>query len=76
MRSKTILVLASFMGVAVVGNAHGAVVSGSGPTTAFLCEGPEHAEEVDQILQDQHGTRPGLVVRGPVHGARLAGGHS
>ena len=53
----------------------GALVSGSGPTTLFLCEGPEHAGEVDAYLQQECGTVPGLVVTGPVHGARVSGSH-
>jgi 4-diphosphocytidyl-2-C-methyl-D-erythritol kinase len=51
----------------------GALVSGSGPTTAFLCDGPEHAEEVAKALEARCGTAPPLVVAGPVHGARLTG---
>lgn len=53
----------------------GALVSGSGPTTVYLCEGPAHAEEVDDVLQEVCGTPPGLVVPGPVHGARVTGAH-
>ena len=56
-------------------SAHGALVSGSGPTTVFLCESPAHAQQVDQALQHDHGTEPALVVKGPVHGARVVGGH-
>jgi 4-diphosphocytidyl-2-C-methyl-D-erythritol kinase len=55
-------------------SAHGALVSGSGPTTVFLCESAAHAEVVDLHLQRHHGTDPAIVVRGPVAGARLAGG--
>jgi 4-diphosphocytidyl-2-C-methyl-D-erythritol kinase len=57
------------------GSALGALVSGSGPTTVFLCDGPVHAEEVDRTLQQEQGTAPCLVVKGPVHGARVVGGH-
>jgi len=57
------------------GSALGALVSGSGPTTVFLCDGPVHAEEVDRTLQQEQGTAPGLVVKGPVPGARVVGGH-
>ncbi len=55
-------------------SAHGALVSGSGPTTVFLCESAAHAEVVDLHLQREHGTAPALVVRGPVPGARVTGG--
>ena len=57
------------------GTALGALVSGSGPTTVFLCDGPVHAEEVDRTLRTEQGAGPGLVVKGPVHGARVVGGH-
>jgi 4-diphosphocytidyl-2-C-methyl-D-erythritol kinase len=56
-------------------SALGALVSGSGPTTVFLCGSIEHADEVDQLLQQERGTAPALVVKGPVPGARLTGGH-
>ena len=58
-----------------IASAHGALVSGSGPTTVFLCESPAHAQRVDQALQYDHGTEPALVVKGPVHGARVTGAH-
>jgi 4-diphosphocytidyl-2-C-methyl-D-erythritol kinase len=54
-------------------SARGALVSGSGPTTVFVCDSPAHAEEVDEVLQDECGTPPGIVVPGPVHGARVVG---
>jgi 4-diphosphocytidyl-2-C-methyl-D-erythritol kinase len=57
-----------------VASAHGALVSGSGPTTVFLCESAAHAEVVDLHLQRENGTPPALVVRGPVPGARVTGG--
>lgn len=57
------------------GAALGALVSGSGPTTVFLCDGPVHAEEVDRTLRSEQGTRPAIVVKGPVPGARVTGGH-
>jgi 4-diphosphocytidyl-2-C-methyl-D-erythritol kinase len=56
-------------------SAHGAIVSGSGPTTVFLCDSPDHAQQVDQALQYDHGTEPAIVVKGPVHGARVVGAH-
>jgi 4-diphosphocytidyl-2-C-methyl-D-erythritol kinase len=56
-------------------SAQGALVSGSGPTTVFLCEGPEHADQVDLLVQQECGTPPALVVAGPVHGARVTSAH-
>ena len=56
-------------------SAHGALVSGSGPTTVFLCDSPTHAQRVDQGLQYELATEPALIVKGPVHGARVVGGH-
>jgi 4-diphosphocytidyl-2-C-methyl-D-erythritol kinase len=61
-------------------SAHGALVSGSGPTTLFLCESPSHAEQVSEALEaigERTGRRilPPVVVRGPVHGARVTAAH-
>ena len=53
--------------------AFGGLVSGSGPTVAFLCGDAEHASYVDSRLQDVLGTAPGLVVKAPAHGARVVG---
>jgi 4-diphosphocytidyl-2-C-methyl-D-erythritol kinase len=47
-------------------SAHGALVSGSGPTTVFLCESREHALEVGSAFD-----RTALVAEAPVHGARV-----
>ena len=58
------------------GLAHGArggLVSGSGPTLAFLCQDPEHARRLDESLQYECDAFPGLVVKGPVPGARVVG---
>ncbi|OFN75911.1 4-(cytidine 5'-diphospho)-2-C-methyl-D-erythritol kinase [Corynebacterium sp. HMSC074E01] len=47
------------------------IVSGSGPTCAFLCEDEEIAQEVvAQVCADNRGTR-GLVTRGPTTGVTL-----
>lgn len=47
------------------------IVSGSGPTCAFLCEDEETAVEVvAQVCADNRGTR-GLVTTGPASGATL-----
>lgn len=51
----------------------GGLVSGSGPTLAFLCTDPEHARRLDEVLQYECDAFPGLVVRGPVPGARVVG---
>jgi 4-diphosphocytidyl-2-C-methyl-D-erythritol kinase len=53
--------------------AFGGLVSGSGPTVAFLCGDAEHASYVDAQLQETLGTAPGLVVKAPAHGARVVG---
>ena len=53
--------------------AFGGLVSGSGPTVAFLCGDAEHAAYVDAQLQEVLGTAPGIVVKGPAHGARVVG---
>lgn len=45
------------------------IVSGSGPTVAFLCENPESARYVQTQLQDAG--RTALHVHGPVLGARI-----
>lgn len=45
------------------------IVSGSGPTVALLCGGPEIAQRVQSTLRDQ-GFDP-LHVHGPVPGARI-----
>ena len=65
--------LADLLAAGRLASAHGALVSGSGPTTVFLCDGPEHAQAVDRSLQLDHGTDPAIVVKGPVHGARVVG---
>jgi 4-diphosphocytidyl-2-C-methyl-D-erythritol kinase len=53
----------------------GALVSGSGPTTVFLCDTADRAEQVDRVLQHDCGTAPAIIVKGPAHGARVTGGH-
>ena len=54
----------------------GALVSGSGPTTLFLCDGPDHAEQVSDALRaDLEPATSPLVVSGPAHGARVIGSH-
>jgi len=45
------------------------IVSGSGPTIAFLCETPESAQYVQAAMQEAG--RQALHVHGPVPGARI-----
>lgn len=45
------------------------IVSGSGPTLAFLCSRPEHAAELRTVLETAGHTA--LHVHGPVPGARV-----
>ena len=45
------------------------MVSGSGPTVAFLADGPEAALDL-QVTLSAAGHRA-LHVHGPVHGARI-----
>jgi 4-diphosphocytidyl-2-C-methyl-D-erythritol kinase len=52
------------------GSAHGAVVSGSGPSCLFLAEGRAHAEQIAGWLKG-YGLGPVSFAPGPVHGARV-----
>ncbi len=52
------------------GSAHGAIVSGSGPSCLFLAEGRAHAEQVAGWLKG-YGLGPVSFAPGPVHGARV-----
>lgn len=47
----------------------GGLVSGSGPTIALLCDGPEQARMVQDLLRETG--RTALHVHGPVPGARV-----
>ncbi|WP_461167405.1 4-(cytidine 5'-diphospho)-2-C-methyl-D-erythritol kinase [Tsukamurella serpentis] len=49
-----------------------AIVSGSGPTCAFLCAGPEHAVDVGSELAGAGVSRTVRVASGPVPGATVA----
>ena len=66
--------LAELLAAGRTASAHGALVSGSGPTTVFLCDSPGHAAQVDEGLQHALGTAPAIIAKGPVPGARLVGG--
>ena len=50
-------------------SAFGAVVSGSGPTVAFLAHNPAAAEGLAKDLR--HHSFDAMAVHGPVHGARI-----
>ena len=54
----------------------GALVSGSGPTTVFLCEGPDHAEQVRSRLESEPGGAAAQITYGPAHGTRVTSLHS
>jgi 4-diphosphocytidyl-2-C-methyl-D-erythritol kinase len=60
--------LADALEVGLVNSAHGAVLSGSGPSCLFLCEGSAHAQQVAGALQ---GLGPVSFARGPVPGAHV-----
>lgn len=51
----------------------GAVVSGSGPTVAFLAEDAGHAGALATALGLAELSRAVVVAQGPVHGARVVG---
>ena len=51
-------------------SAYGAILSGSGPSCLFLCEGRAHAVQVAGGLRAQ-GLGPVSFAPGPVHGARV-----
>ncbi|MEN3540229.1 4-(cytidine 5'-diphospho)-2-C-methyl-D-erythritol kinase [Microbispora sp. ZYX-F-249] len=51
----------------------GALVSGSGPTCAFLAESAEHAHELAGLITDVDGCRAVVTAHGPVPGATIAG---
>ena len=51
-------------------SAHGAVLSGSGPSCLFLCESRSHANRVAAGL-DEQGLGPVSTAPGPVPGARV-----
>lgn len=52
----------------MLNSAHGAVVSGSGPSCLFLCEGQAHAVQVASAVQH---LGPVSYARGPVPGAHV-----
>jgi 4-diphosphocytidyl-2-C-methyl-D-erythritol kinase len=52
--------------------AFGSLVSGSGPTTLFLCADAEHAREVRDLVCAATGSAVGFVAPGPVAGAKVS----
>ena len=62
--------LAAVLELGRVESAHGALVSGSGPSCLFLCEGRSHAVQVAAGLAAR-GVGPVSYAPGPVHGARV-----
>lgn len=58
--------LAEAIGVGLDASAHGAIVTGSGPSTVFLCESRAHAIEVAGAFD-----RSAVIAEAPVHGARV-----
>jgi 4-diphosphocytidyl-2-C-methyl-D-erythritol kinase len=56
--------------VGLQASAHGAIVSGSGPTTVFLCGGRAHADRVSAALLSA-GADQALVVQAPAPGAQV-----
>jgi len=62
--------LATVLELGRLESAHGALVSGSGPSCLFLCEGRSHAVLVATGLSAR-GVGPVSYAPGPVHGARV-----
>jgi 4-diphosphocytidyl-2-C-methyl-D-erythritol kinase len=54
-------------------SAHGAMISGSGPTTIFLAEGRTHAGQVEEGLREELGVERVIVAPGPVPGVHVVG---
>jgi 4-diphosphocytidyl-2-C-methyl-D-erythritol kinase len=62
--------LAELLRSGLQGGAVGGMVSGSGPTTAFLCSEVDRARDLAEHLRVEGVPAP-LVVKGPVTGARV-----
>ncbi|MFT4010412.1 MAG: 4-(cytidine 5'-diphospho)-2-C-methyl-D-erythritol kinase [Nocardioidaceae bacterium] len=58
----------------VADSALAGIISGSGPTTVFLCASAEHAADVADALEELAGDIGVFVAEGPVHGARVIAG--
>ena len=48
-----------------------AIVSGSGPTVAMLCESEQHALEVRARVREVFPRYTSFAASGPTHGARM-----
>jgi 4-diphosphocytidyl-2-C-methyl-D-erythritol kinase len=64
--------LATPLGAGREAGAFGSMVSGSGPTTVFLCADAEHAREVRDQVCAATGSAVGFVASGPVAGAKVS----
>lgn len=64
--------LADVLAAGVAGGALAGIVSGSGPTCAFLCADATGARAVADELAGARVCRATVTVTGPVHGARIA----
>jgi 4-diphosphocytidyl-2-C-methyl-D-erythritol kinase len=64
--------LAAPLGAGKEAGAFGCLVSGSGPTTLFLCADAEHAREVRDLVCAATGSAVGFVAPGPVAGAKVS----
>jgi 4-diphosphocytidyl-2-C-methyl-D-erythritol kinase len=58
-------------GMGLEAGAVGAVVSGSGPTCAFLCASAEDAQHVAAVLKMEDVCRDAIVTSGPAPGASI-----
>lgn len=58
----------------IIDSALAGIISGSGPTTVFLCESADHAGAVADSLEEVAGALGVFVAEGPVHGARVIAG--
>lgn len=64
--------LGDVLAAGIAGGALAGLVSGSGPTCAFLCSDGAAARAVLAELTASPGCRAAVAVLGPVHGARIA----
>lgn len=64
--------LAGTLSAGRAGGALGAIVSGSGPTCAFLAESAERAQELAATIKSAEGVRSVVTAYGPVPGASVA----
>lgn len=67
--------LARTLDIGLAAGALGGIVSGSGPTVAFLSDSPEGAAAVAAALEPSSGVRAVRQAQGPVMGAEVGGPH-